>query len=104
MKAKPAADPNCRPSAFCFDIAAGKFAHRQHVGSRLLVKHRPIVAERHLGIDHRFERFVGDLDPVTRVLRYVSVLGQNGGDRFADIANFPARQRVERGRLIILKP
>ena len=101
---KRAADPYRSRRHFRSDIAARKLSHRQHVRSRLLVQQRRVLPDSHLGIDHGSERFVGDLDPIERILREVSVLGQNRHNRLTDIANLVARQRIERRRMIILHP
>jgi hypothetical protein len=85
-------------------VAARKLSHRQHVGPRLNVQQRRIRSDCHLGIDHGFKRLEGNLDPGERVLREVSVLGQNGDKGLTDIADLVARQRMERRRVIILHP
>ena len=68
------------------------------------MQQRRIRSDRYFGIDHDCERFVGDLDPIARVLRKVAVLGQNDYNRLTDIAHLLARQRIERRRVIILHP
>ena len=104
METKAAADPYGRCDDFSLGISPRKLAHRPHVGSSFVVQQRRILTERRLGIGHGFQRLVSDLGPVARILRDVSVLGQDGGDGFADIADLFARQRVEGCRVVIFQP
>ena len=96
------ADPYRRYGHLRFDVAACKNSLRQHVRPGLLVQQRRILSNSALGINHGFERIVGDLDPSERVLCEVSVLGQNRHDRLADIADLVARQPRQLGRVVVL--
>jgi hypothetical protein len=60
--------------------------------SGLFVDQRRSGCERVLGIDHRVERFVINLDDIEGILRAVRIGRNDGHNRFADVADPALRQ------------
>ncbi len=76
------------------DRTPDEFAPEQHVRAVIGVHHRRLGLESLLGIDHRGERFVLDLDQLGRILGDGAALGHHRRDPFADVAREPQCQRI----------